>query len=231
MAAIFWNTGISGNWSVASNWNPNTVPGNSDSATIDAGGAYTVTVDSSRDVNSLTFNAPNAIISIPTSNLFLDAMSATITGGTIDGTGKLFTGGGAGGGIWTISASAPLTLGGGLTFEVFFSTDVVNDAGTINIGDAAGLAATIENFGTFNLTTDTAGIGLNTVNVGGSLKSGIGNFENSGKLAKTGGTGTSRVFASYTSSANGVPGSISVSTGTLEFDGPTNDFTSGTCST
>jgi hypothetical protein len=118
MAAIFWNTG-SGNWSVATNWNPNTVPGNSDSATIDASGAYTVTVDSSRFVNSLTFNAPNATISIPTSTVFLDALSATITGGTIDGAGTLSTGGGAGRGIWTIPANAPLTLGGGLTFEVF----------------------------------------------------------------------------------------------------------------
>lgn len=106
----------------------------------------------------------------------------------------------------------------------------MNDAGTINIGDPAGLTATIENSGAFNLTTDTAGISLNTVNVGGSLKSGIGNFENRGTLAKTGGTGTSRVFASYTSSLAGVPGSISISTGTLEFDGPTNDFTSGTIS-
>ena len=100
--------------------------------------------------------------------------------------------------MWTISASVPLTLGGGLTLEVNYSTDVVNDAGTINIGDAPGLTATIENFDTFTLTTDTAGIGLNTVNVAGSLKSGIGNFENGGKLAKTGGTGTSHIFASYT---------------------------------
>src|ERR1700747_2336606 len=144
MAAIFWNTGTSGNWSVATNWNPNMVPGNSDSATIDASGAYTVTVDSSRTVSSLTFNDPNAIISIPSSNSFLDALAATITGGTIDGPGKLLTGGGTGtGGVWTISAGSPLTLGGGLTLEVFYSADVVNDAGTINIGDAAGLTATI----------------------------------------------------------------------------------------
>lgn len=117
MAAIFWNTGISGNWSVATNWSSDTVPGSSDDVTIDASGAYTVTVDG-RAVHSLTFNDPNAIISIPTSNVSLDALSATITGGTIDGAGSLVTGDGAGGGVWTIAASAPLTLGGGLTFEV-----------------------------------------------------------------------------------------------------------------
>jgi autotransporter-associated beta strand protein len=52
-----------------------------------------------------------------------------------------------------------------------------------------------------------------------ALQSGIGNFENFGTFAKTGGTGTSHVFASYSGS-----GTISVSTGTLEFDGPSNTF-------
>jgi hypothetical protein len=102
----------------------------------------------------------------------------------------------------------------------------VNDAGTINIGDAAGLNATIENSGSFNLTTDSAGIGLNSVNVSGSLNSGIGNFANFGTLAKTGGTGTSHISASYTSSGGG--SKVSVSTGTLEFDGPSNTFSVGT---
>jgi hypothetical protein len=102
----------------------------------------------------------------------------------------------------------------------------VNDAGTINIGDAAGLNATIQNFGTFNLTSDSAGISLNSVNVGGSLQLGIGNFENSGTLAKTGGTGTSHIYASYSTTS----GKISVSMGTLEFDGPSNSFSSGTIS-
>ena len=59
------------------------------------------------------------------------------------------------------------------------------------------------------------------------LKSGIGNFENYGTLAKTGGTGTSHVSASYTSE---VDSTTSVSTGTLEFDGPSNSFPYGTIS-
>ncbi len=103
----------------------------------------------------------------------------------------------------------------------------VNDAGVVNVGDAAGLKANITNEGTFNLTTDAAGIGLNAVNVGGSLQSGIANFDNyEGTLAKTGGTGTSHFGASYATTA----GTISVSTGTLEFDGSSNTFSSGTIS-
>ncbi|MGB9645433.1 MAG: hypothetical protein WCB44_09980, partial [Stellaceae bacterium] len=68
-------------------------------------------------------------------------------------------------------------------------------------------------------TTDTAGIGLNTVNVGGSPQLGSGDFINGGTLAKIGGTGTSHFSASYSGQ-----GTVSVSTGTLEFDGPSNTF-------
>jgi hypothetical protein len=217
MAAVFWTSG-SGNWSVASNWSSNTVPTSTDDVTINATGTYTVTVDGTDLVNSLIFNAPDAIISIEASHK-LDAESATITGGRIDGPGTLYD---YPNGVWTIVAGTPLTLGGGLNWDVYSGTDVVNDAGIIDIGDTAGLNATIQNNGTFNLTTYTAGIGLNTVNVGGSSQSGIGNFENFGKLAKTGGSGTSHIFSSYTVSSG--LASISVSTGTLEFDGPSNTF-------
>jgi hypothetical protein len=102
MAAIIWNTGISGNWSVTSNWSSGTVPSYTDDVTINATGSYTVTVDNSERVNSLTFNAPNAIIDIK-SSLELDAAAATITGGEIDGPGTLYD---YPAGVWTISAGA-----------------------------------------------------------------------------------------------------------------------------
>ncbi len=230
MAAIFWNTGVSGFWNTASDWSSNTVPGSNDDVTINAAGTYTVTISTFVGANSLNFDAPNATIHVNGSD-FLQVGTATITGGTIDGSGSAVGEPGIiqdiPSGVWTIAASAtPLILGGGLTWQVYYSTDVVNDAGTINIGDAAGLNATIENSGSFNLTTDSAGIGLNSVNVSGSLNSGIGNFANFGTLAKTGGTDTSHISASYTSSGGG--SKISVSTGTLEFDGPSNTFSVGT---
>ena len=56
MVAIFWNTGVSGNWSQKSNWSSGTVPGSTDDVTINATGTYTETVDSTYTVNSLTFN-------------------------------------------------------------------------------------------------------------------------------------------------------------------------------
>ena len=42
-ATIAWTNTSGGNWSVATNWSPNQVPGASDTAVITASGIYTVT--------------------------------------------------------------------------------------------------------------------------------------------------------------------------------------------
>jgi hypothetical protein len=138
------------------------------------------------------FDAPTATISIPAAD-FIDLFgAATVTGGTIDGPGQFIASG-------TITSGPPLTLGGGLTRRISNGL-TVHDAAMINIGDAAGSTATITNFGgaSFNLTTHSEGIGVNTVNVGGSQQQGSANFNNAGTLEKTGGTGTSHFSASYT---------------------------------
>jgi hypothetical protein len=221
MAAINWKTGISGNWSQASNWSTGNVPGIGDNVTVDATGSYAVTVDGfNNPVSSLAFNAPTARIAIASSRSLQVEEVMMITGGTIDGPGDFFTGG-----VVSITGQ-PLTLGGGLIWDTYaprlLTTSDVNISSAINIGDAAGLTATIRNRGTFNLTTDSAGIGLNLVV--GSL--GIANFDNGfgGTLAKTGGTGTSHFFANYTdiSNINIGSGAVVISTGTLEFDGSNN---------
>ena len=143
-------------------------------------------------MGTLVFDAPTATISIPAAD-FIDLFgAATVTGGTIDGPGQFIA-------SRTITSGPPLTLGGGLTWRIS-NVLTVNDAAMINIGDAAGLTATITNFGgaSFNLTTHSEGIGVNTVNVGGSQQQGSANFNNAGTLEKTGGTGTSHFSASYT---------------------------------
>jgi hypothetical protein len=195
MAAVNWNTGISGNWSDRTKWSTGTVPGGVDNVTIDASGTYTVIVDGSDSANSLVFNAPTSTIAILSGKL-LYIEGAAITGGTIDGPGNWWTGG-----VTSITSGQPLTLGGGLTWlnRSSGSSDAgtVNDAGAINVGDAAGLKATIDNLGVFNLTTDAAGIVLNVVNIGGLTQSGIATFINDqgATFAKTGGTGISHLFA------------------------------------
>src|SRR6266480_3939388 len=210
MAAIRWASGISGNWSQASNWSSQTVPTGNDDVSIDAAGSYTVNVDTNFNVNSLVFNAPAAIVNVTAARSLNVFHGATIGGGTIDGPGGFSIRD-----VSMITAGPPLILGGGLTLSVFGSVSL---NGAVNVGDAAGPTATIVNNGgtTFNLISDAAQIGVNS--------SGRANFQNSGTLAKTGGTGTSHISASFTGG-----GIVAVTTGTLEFDGPSNTL-SGTIS-
>src|SRR5262245_27253651 len=53
-ATVTWTNVNGGNWNVAANWNPNQVPGDADNAVITANGTYTVTLDMSATVTSLT---------------------------------------------------------------------------------------------------------------------------------------------------------------------------------
>src|SRR5436309_3110877 len=53
-AGIYWTNMANGNWSVAANWNPNSVPGSGDNAFITNNGTYTVTLNVSATVSNLT---------------------------------------------------------------------------------------------------------------------------------------------------------------------------------
>src|SRR5438552_17541197 len=53
-ATLLWTNALSGNWNNAANWSPNAIPGSSDTALITNNGNYTVTLDVSPTVNSLT---------------------------------------------------------------------------------------------------------------------------------------------------------------------------------
>jgi hypothetical protein len=112
--------------------------------------------------------------------------------------------------VTLIPPGASLTLGGGLTWFVSNGGSASLSA-AVNIGDLAGPKATIVNQGgaTFDLLSDAAGIAVNP--------SGMGTFQNGGTLEKTGGIGTSHLFANVTNN-----GTVSVSIGTIEFDGPSN---------
>ena len=127
---------------------------------------------------------------------------------TIDGHGVL-----ASTGVVTVADDGQyyksLTVGGGMTWN---NTGTVFVAGTIGVGDVAGLIATFTNSGTFNFTGDDGSIVNNNYNnVYGSST-----FANSGLLEKTGGFGTSHIYANVTDTTKGA---IKVAMGTLEFDG------------
>ena len=180
------------------------MPGGGDDVTINAAGTYTINANlpgGLYSVSTLDFDAPSAIISI--TQPFTVLHGATLASGSIDGPSNFATDG-----VTLIPSGASLTLGGGLHWFVSNGSSASLSA-AINIGDLAGATATIVDNGTFDLLTDAAGIALNP--------SGMATFQNGGTLEKTGGTGISRIFANVTNK-----GTVSVTTGTLEFDGPSN---------
>ncbi|MBV9906375.1 MAG: autotransporter-associated beta strand repeat-containing protein, partial [Hyphomicrobiales bacterium] len=60
MAAISWKNPSNGDWSIATNWSAGAAPSLTDSATISASGAYTVTISGIDVAGSLTFDAAQA---------------------------------------------------------------------------------------------------------------------------------------------------------------------------
>jgi fibronectin-binding autotransporter adhesin len=62
MAIIDWNAAVSGDWSVASDWSSNTVPGPGDAVVINFIGPYTVTISGADFANSLAVNGDLATL-------------------------------------------------------------------------------------------------------------------------------------------------------------------------
>jgi hypothetical protein len=147
-------------------------------------------------------------------NLIIDDNSELQAGsGTITLTGSVTLGDASGyglfGGPGTISTTGStsifddgantnaLLLNGGVTWA---NSGTVNDAGAFGVSNDGSVAA-ITNSGTFNLTSDDAGV----------ESAPNASFTNTGTLAKTSGTGTSTL--SFATIAN--TGLISVASGTL----------------
>ena len=83
MATIHWKSGVNGNFAVAANWNPATVPGAGDEAAIDAAGTYKVTTSASQAVQSLD-TAAGATLAIANSVFIaIDATGFGANSGTI----------------------------------------------------------------------------------------------------------------------------------------------------
>src|SRR5260370_33664435 len=95
-ATINWTNSAGGNWSVATNWSPNQVPGSSDNAVITANGSYTVTLDISPTVGSLTLGGNSGTQTLATAGSTLTLNNASVVnangvmplnGGTWSGVG------------------------------------------------------------------------------------------------------------------------------------------------
>ena len=136
---------------------------------------------------------------------------ALVGGGGVDGPGTFSTSGAT---SILADGSPQIFLGDGVTW---INTGSVAVASAIAIGDLSGNRASLVNAagGSMVFTADTGGIlDDGYLDAQGYYWQGSGTLANAGLLAKTGGTATSEVDAVLTNT-----GTVTVSSGTLDFDG------------
>jgi hypothetical protein len=241
-ASYTWINNAGGNWNVAANWSPNGVPGFSDSAAITTTGSYTVTVDDSESIGTLTLGASTADTTVQTLNVSGGTLTVNnASTGTAQGTLSVSGGGLAGAGALTLAGPLNWT-GGTIMGTVQFNGGSVNgglnlDGALVNSGTLAWngslylFGGVLTNLGTINMAAGTSATSENGLpdldndgqfNVSGSGTSTIGiPFNNHGMVAVNGGT---LDLADSGTESN----SFTVAAGaTLELGGGTFTFNSG----
>lgn len=217
-----WNSTISGNWGDATKWTPNGVPGSTDDAVITLAGTYTVTLNVSSQVASLTLGGTSGTqtLSMSANTLTLDGASTvssfgalTQNGGTIAGAGNLvvngpFTwGGGTQTGTGTTTVNGTLTISGGgnhdLTSSRTFNTTATttwSSTGSVRIGSGA----IVNNTGTWD---------SQNTNTMSNPFGGTATFNNTGTFKKSAGAGNTTVASTLTAFNN--TGSVLAQAGTI----------------
>ena len=220
---ITWTNSSGGNWNVAANWSPNQVPASTDDAYITNNGSYTVTLNASATVGSLTLGGTSG-----TQSFVANANTLTLNGASSVGSNGAFNlGGGTLGGAGSLSVNGPFSWSGG----TINNTGGVTLNGTSSLSGAGNftlvLAGLLVNAGPLtwggrgqnlyvssgtltNLATGTITItaDVSAVNGGGS---GIGN---AGVMRKTGGTGTTTLGVPFVNT-----GDVQVQSGMLSVTG------------
>ncbi|MFZ5454725.1 MAG: beta strand repeat-containing protein, partial [Pseudomonadota bacterium] len=226
---ICWDGGAGTNlWTDAANWTGDVLPGVNDLVFIALGGGSSVLLNSgSHTIAGLNTGAGNHL-TINGASLTLASLDSTLGGNLTLGGGARVTLGSDvavdfGGALnWTSAATlagGTLNLLGGSTATLNANTNgghltlsgiTINNAGTVNYASEGRQllindGTTFNNSGRFNFTTD----GDVTENSGFG-----GNFNNSGTVAKTGGSGNS-AFTSFVRFNNLDGGTVDSGTGSL----------------
>lgn len=226
-ATIAWTNTSGGNWSVAANWNPNTVPGPSDDVLITSNGTYLVTLDTSQTINSLTLGAVSGEQTIANGSFALTLNNPSVigtngifsvSGGGFGGSGNLSVQGvlNWSGGQLTPGSSLTIATGGVLDIEGSISIEgEMTNAGTVNWQGGA-ISVYGANCGTTGEIWNEAG-GLWDIQCDQALEGACGGetFHNAGVLQKdtTTGTTTFKVYLNNTATVHAESGTISFNSG------------------
>lgn len=166
---ITWINNTGGNWNTPANWDVNDVP---DSATDDAAigvvGIYTVMLDISPTINSLTIN--NATATLDLNGNMLSLLGAT----GLDNSGQILLVAGAAtiDGAITNQSGGEINLRGGTTLN--FAGPVVTNNGIITVNSNNSAATTIVNVTTSTQLDGSGELILNRVGLGAQLNSDVG---------------------------------------------------------
>src|SRR5438477_2516428 len=210
ISTTHWINSSGGNWSVGSNWNTGATPSTGDAVYIDASGTYTVNLDVSPTVDSitlggatgtqtlvipstLTLNGPDA--SSVTTNGILSLTGVLTGGGTLNVNGTLnWTSGGvmSASGITNVAAGATMNLSPSVgyldtrTLNLSGNT-VYSGGGTIRMQNGA----TINNLSGAIFDAQSDGNVVHSCCSGGN-----GGFNNAGTFKKSAGTGSTTILGS-----------------------------------
>ncbi len=220
MSSVSWNVDADGDWSTAANWSTKAVPTSASDVTINTVDLHTVTISGGANaVHSLTVGNDHFVMSGGSLEVLATASFAngfTQTGGallagavSITGPGVLTGGAAEGNTAFTVGGNIALanyTLGGAASIA---NSATLNQTGQITLGDNTGVGAAIQNAagaryliaGDFGVTEGAASATI----------------VNHGLLEKSAGAGVSAIGANVTSN-----GTITVLSGQLQFDGPSN---------
>jgi len=201
-ATILWTNTAAGYWSVPANWTPNQVPGANDTAILPIAGSNGVVLDTNVILQNLVVNGSDLTTTAYsydtiTVNGEIDWTNGTI-GCTVTNKGAMILAGTDG---VDYTLAYPLYNVG--TFTVLGGNLLINFCG-YNSGELLNLPGSlldIENDADIDISSNNFGFCPPT-------------FSNAGTIRKSGGTGTSHIYAPLENS-----GIVDAQTGAISFDG------------
>ena len=244
---LIWTNTAGGNWNNTNNWNPNQLPTPTDDAVVTVGGTYTVTLNVSSTVNSLTVGGSSGQITLTNSSstLTLNSASEISTNGVLGFSGGILNGGGM------LTVDGLFTWTGGTLSGSAALTITTNGMLNLNGSSTKSLQEALTNAGIINWSGTGS---LQIVNNGSSQKGALYNLAgavfniqndqtlfnydgpefiyNAGLFRKLGSTNTSTINVIFTNTGTldsqsgliSLTGTRSLARGTLNFgiSGPTN---------
>ncbi|AFZ60550.1 SBBP repeat-containing protein [Anabaena cylindrica FACHB-243] len=224
MATLSWKNAANGNWNLASNWTPGTIPSSADIAQITIGGTYTVLLDINRTLTGLTLGTTIGI-----QTLDINGYTLTLNGAsTVSNNGVLNLASG------TITGAGALTISSKLNWSnsTLSGTGKKTVSGTLNLSDYQYLdGTTLETSGTTfwtgngylygsnNAVWNNTSTGAIDLQGDADLYWGSGNqptFNNAGTFTKSNGTTTDESYIGFIFNNTGT---VQVKTGTLNLYG------------